>query len=80
MLGNDGLGTFVIPYLVTPTGLEQPEIFHGKASELPSVPMPVPTSETIPGSVAELIMLWESLDETARCKLLNLARELAVFR
>jgi len=73
-LGCDGSGVYAIPYLVTPTGVEQREISHGKTSELPSVPMPVPTSETIPGSVSELLEIWSALDDAQRAALMAMAR------
>jgi hypothetical protein len=77
-LGNDGLGTFVIPYLVTPTGLEQPQDSQRNQTGCVDCPPPVPPSLPLDDpKVAELMSLWQTLDDDAQRGLLAMARGLA---
>ncbi len=64
------------PYLVTPTGLEQGDNSQGKSSVSTLVPMPVPISGPIESDLAEILSLWNELDESGRRDLLAVARGL----
>ena len=62
---------------MTPTGLEHADNSQGKSTVFPSVPMPVPISGLIESDLAEILTLWNKLDESARRDLLAVARGLA---
>ena len=59
----------MMPYVMTPTGLERNAKTQGIQAPGNSVPPPVPPSEAI-----ELLAIWAELDEPARRDLLAVAR------
>lgn len=70
LLGSDGVSGLVIPYVMTPTGMEQNDKTQGMKKHCKSVPLPVPLS----GTIKELLAIWNELDESARRDLLAVAR------
>ncbi|AMV32557.1 hypothetical protein VN12_10560 [Pirellula sp. SH-Sr6A] len=77
LLGLDVSGGAMIPYPMTPTGLEHAHHSQGKSQKADLVPLPVPPSSPITSDLRELHQLWDRLDESARRDLLAVARGLA---
>jgi integrase len=76
--GSESERGIVIPYLVTPTGLELSQDSEGNEQGCGVCPPYCPPSlRKIPSDLIEVIDLWPALDKRARRDLIRMARALA---
>jgi hypothetical protein len=75
-LGSMVLERLQIKVAVTPTGLEQSTETRGKSASFGYLPPQSPPPLAITDELSELLRMWESMDDEARCDLLAVARGL----